>query len=230
MSLVKLNGVAISGLMLVLVACAGGADDVSTEQTGPAVAEVDSGIATASDVAVDTAPSAMQAPEPAGSRPAAKAPVAEPTTTPPPRPATQAVTPPPAKGVPVATVPTPTPVPPTQPAAQPPAQSAGLYTTAQASRGEEVYAMVCSQCHMQAQHSGPVFATTWNGRRVFDLYDLIANSMPMNDPGSLSTQEYVDVVAYILKLNAVPAGSSALRADEASLKQKRIEIRGPARQ
>ena len=228
MLLVKLKGVVISGLLL--VACAGGADDVSPEQTGPAVAEVDSVVTAASSVAADTGMLTMSPQEPADSRPAAKAPVAEPTTPPPPTPTAQPVTPPPTKGVPVATVPAPTPAPPTPPAAQPPAQSAGLYTAAQASRGEEVYAMVCSQCHMQAQHSGPAFATTWSGRRVFDLYDLIANSMPMNDPGSLSNQEYIDVVAYILKLNAVPAGSTALRADEASLKQKRIEIRGPARQ
>jgi hypothetical protein len=64
---------------------------------------------------------------------------------------------------------------------------------------------------------------------VFDLYDLISNTMPMNDPGTLSSQEYIDVIAYILKLNGVPAGKAELRPDAAALKQQRILIEGAPR-
>src|SRR5687768_8642955 len=100
------------------------------------------------------------------------------------------------------------------PAAATPAASAtggvsvttGVFTVAQAARGEAVYTTSCALCHTMAQHSGTGFAAAWNGRRVADLYDIIRNTMPLDNPGGLSDQEYVDVVAYMLQLNGVPAG------------------------
>jgi mono/diheme cytochrome c family protein len=101
----------------------------------------------------------------------------------------------------------------------------GVFTAAQATRGEEVYTNACARCHMTAQHSGATFAATWHNRRVFDLYDILVNTMPLDDPGSLSEQEYIDVVAYILKINGHPAGKAALKPDPATLKTLRIDIR-----
>ena len=106
----------------------------------------------------------------------------------------------------------------------------GVFTAAQAAHGREVYANACASCHMTTQHSGATFASTWNNRRVFDLYDILYNTMPLDDPGSLSDQEYVDVVAYILQLNGHPAGKATLPADPAALKALRIDIRTSAGQ
>jgi mono/diheme cytochrome c family protein len=101
----------------------------------------------------------------------------------------------------------------------------GVFTVAQATRGGEVYAASCAQCHTMAQHSGGGFAAAWNGRRLVDLYEIIRGTMPLDNPGGLSDQEYIDVVAYMLQLNGVPAGKAPLPADAAVLRDLRIEVK-----
>ena len=101
----------------------------------------------------------------------------------------------------------------------------GVYSAAQAARGREVYTTSCAQCHTVAQHSGSTFAAAWNNRRLFDLYDIVQMTMPLDNPGGLGEQEYIDVVAYMLELNGVPAGKAALRADAAALKTLRIDVK-----
>jgi mono/diheme cytochrome c family protein len=112
----------------------------------------------------------------------------------------------------------------TKPGAKPAAPAAGVYTAAQATRGLQVFRNTCSRCHTVAQYSGGAFEAAWGKRRVFDLYEVLTNTMPQDDPGGLSTQEYVDVIAYMLKLNGLPSGTKALSADPAAMKQIRIEI------
>ena len=104
----------------------------------------------------------------------------------------------------------------------------GVYTAAQAERGAEVYAGFCRSCHAAASHSGPVFAGTWKGRTVADLYGYVSEQMPKNDPGGLDAAQYADVVAYILRVNAMPAGRSELRPDPAALAAIRIDVVAPA--
>jgi hypothetical protein len=41
--------------------------------------------------------------------------------------------------------------------------------------------------------------------------------MPEDNPSSLSEQEYVDVVAYMLTVGGIPAGDDELQADPRSL-------------
>ena len=40
------------------------------------------------------------------------------------------------------------------------------------------------------------------------LLDVIANTMPQSDPGSLKPEEYAAVTAYILQQNGYPAGAA----------------------
>ncbi len=101
----------------------------------------------------------------------------------------------------------------------------GVFTVAQAARGGEIYTVSCAQCHTMAQHSGGGFAAAWNGRRLVDLYEIIRGTMPLDNPGGLSDQEYIDVVAYMLQLNGVPAGKAPLPADAAVLRDLRIEVK-----
>ena len=42
------------------------------------------------------------------------------------------------------------------------------------------------------------------------LLDVIANTMPQSDPGSLKPAEYAAVTAYIMQQNGYPAGTAAL--------------------
>lgn len=99
----------------------------------------------------------------------------------------------------------------------------GVYTTEQSARGVDVYAGYCKSCHTPESHTGAVFAAKWRGRRLSELYEYIRDQMPKNAPGSLSDEEYADVLAYLLKMNRMPAGKQQLSTDAAALKSIRIE-------
>ena len=60
------------------------------------------------------------------------------------------------------------------------------------------------------------------GVPVGDLVERIRVSMPQDKPGSLSLQQNVDVVAFILKFNMAPAGQVELPRDADALKAIRI--------
>jgi mono/diheme cytochrome c family protein len=101
--------------------------------------------------------------------------------------------------------------------------AAGVYTAEQAARGRDTYLMQCKSCHTPESHTGPVFASWWDRKPLSELYYFIATRMPKNEPGSLQPQEYIEVVAYLLKLNDMPSGSDELRADSVALKKIRID-------
>lgn len=101
---------------------------------------------------------------------------------------------------------------------------AATYTAEQAVRGERVYQNVCIECHEKLEYTGADFRVKWNGRTVFDLFDLLRTTMPDEDPGILSRQEYADVLGYMLKLNGVPPGATPVSTDDAALKKVKIDI------
>jgi mono/diheme cytochrome c family protein len=111
-----------------------------------------------------------------------------------------------------------------QPAqAQPRSTMAGVYTAAQAQKGREVFNASCLGCHTVASHTGPSFQLKWFGRPLADLFDYVSNLMPKSAPGTLTEDEYVWVMAYILRLNGMPAGTRELNAEPALLKAVRID-------
>src|SRR5437763_10232539 len=80
----------------------------------------------------------------------------------------------------------------------------GAYTLAQAKRGA-LKSGLCTSCHGDGfagggapELVGPEFLARWDGRTVGDLFELIRLTMPDDDPGALSREEYADLVAYIL--------------------------------
>lgn len=102
----------------------------------------------------------------------------------------------------------------------------GVYTAAQATRGEESYFSLCVSCHPPGtMHSEPTFSTRWAGRPLSDLYDVIKNTMPKNDPGTLTPEESVQLVAYLLKMNGLPMGKIELSTEPEALKKIRIDTR-----
>jgi S-disulfanyl-L-cysteine oxidoreductase SoxD len=102
--------------------------------------------------------------------------------------------------------------------------SSGVYTAAQASRGEQTYMNICVACHPPGTYTAPAFRDKWNGSPVSDLFDLISHTMPKQEPASLTPDEYADVVAYLLKINGAPAGKTELPADDKALKEIRISM------
>jgi cytochrome c len=99
------------------------------------------------------------------------------------------------------------------------------YASEQAVRGQQIYQATCVRCHPPGHLEGEAFEVGWNERRVFDLYSLLTNTMPQDKPGSLRDDEYIDVIAYLLQRNHVPASNVALRADTASMRDARIDVK-----
>jgi hypothetical protein len=58
----------------------------------------------------------------------------------------------------------------TKPAPQAPRTTlSGIYTLAQAQRGEEMYYGVCVACHPKGTYAGDSFKKKWRGRPLSDL-------------------------------------------------------------
>lgn len=107
----------------------------------------------------------------------------------------------------------------------PPATATASYTNTQAERGEQLYRRACGECHEIKDHANPDFRFKWNGRSVASLFDNIRNTMPDDNPGSLTRQEYADIVAYLMKSNGMPSGPRPLAPDAAVLSAARIEMK-----
>lgn len=104
----------------------------------------------------------------------------------------------------------------------------GVYSREQADRGQLIYSGMCKNCHSLESHTAVAFTAKWNGKALVDLYNYISEQMPKNEPGSLSAEEYADVLAYVLKLNRMPSGSDDLpNAD--GMKTIRIDTSIPVR-
>lgn len=100
----------------------------------------------------------------------------------------------------------------------------GVYTAVQAERGRESYQRACGGCHPLDWYRGPTMKP-WDGASLLNLYDVIATTMPENNPGSLKRREYLDLLAYILSLNGMPAGREELTAPPEALKKILIKWR-----
>jgi hypothetical protein len=99
----------------------------------------------------------------------------------------------------------------------------GVYTREQWMRGRDVYAGLCAGCHPAVTHTGSTFTTSWGGKKLSELFGFLRERMPKNDPGSLSEQDYVDVMSYMLRLNGMPAGVDDMPADSLALTRIRID-------
>lgn len=102
---------------------------------------------------------------------------------------------------------------------------AGIFTVDQAERGSEIYIMSCASCHPPVTHTGAAFIAKWEGRPLVELFEYIRASMPKNDPGTLTELEYIRVLAYLLKMNGMPAGTVELPADTTALGKIRNEFK-----
>ena len=104
----------------------------------------------------------------------------------------------------------------------------GVFTDEQANRGKQTFYSVCLSCHAPSEQSGDSFDQRWKNHPLSDLYTYIQTQMPQNDPGSLDANSAADVVAFLLKLNAMPAGTKELAPDTIVLKTVRItRTKGP---
>jgi cytochrome c553 len=111
-------------------------------------------------------------------------------------------------------------------APKPPGSEEGVYTSAQAQRGERNYIASCSVCHLAQltgnervpSLAGDAFLRRWQPFTLQDLFARVKGTMPQSAPGSLSDQSYVDIIAYILQANGYTTGDRTLIADPVTLK------------
>jgi len=95
----------------------------------------------------------------------------------------------------------------------------GVYTAAQATRGRALYDEKCVSCH-----ANRMWGQDWPEKSLFDVYDIVKNFMPEDNPGSLSATQTRDVIAYILQNNKLPAGTAELPEAVTELKQIRLAL------
>ncbi|NOT27054.1 MAG: cytochrome c, partial [Acidobacteria bacterium] len=102
---------------------------------------------------------------------------------------------------------------------QPRTIDSGVYSAEQAKRGLGVYQAECASCHGEKLEgglgpmlTGGTFLTAWGGRTLTELTDKIQNTMPFQAPGTLTREQSIDIVAYVLQAGGHAAGQAALTA------------------
>lgn len=110
----------------------------------------------------------------------------------------------------------------------------GVYTEAQAKRGEALFGDKCSKCHGADLSGGDApslvgseFGGNWDDLSLGDLAERIRVSMPQDNPQSLTREQVADVIALILNRNRVPAGQSDLPAQAESLRTIKYKANKP---
>lgn len=107
----------------------------------------------------------------------------------------------------------------------------GIFTEAQAKRGQTAYLSACAMCHGRRLNGAPddpdmpsapplaraKFLRDWEGRSLGALFEYMRATMPKGASGSLTDEEYVDVISYMLSVSRMPAGGDDLRPNPQSL-------------
>lgn len=99
----------------------------------------------------------------------------------------------------------------------------GVYSRAQAREGARLYRIGCAACHAPDAFAGSEYMDRWTGRSAAELFRVIQDGMPELAPGTLSRVETAALVAYLFRVNGMPAGDVAMESDAASLEGIRIE-------
>lgn len=94
------------------------------------------------------------------------------------------------------------------------ADGSGWYLSSQIAKGSFEYSQKCAVCHGQQLEGGGApplkgnqFVEQWNGKTLAELYQYVHGNMPLGVGASLPSQEYADIVAYILAQNGLPPGN-----------------------
>lgn len=95
------------------------------------------------------------------------------------------------------------------------------YSKDQALSGRRIYDGNCAACHGEdlagsetaPTLQGDVFFTRWGKRNIQDLVTLVNTSMPPGGNSSLNSDNYSEVVAYVLQSNGIKSSTDGLSAE-----------------
>ncbi len=97
------------------------------------------------------------------------------------------------------------------------APKSGWYTAAQSANGAKAYQKTCASCHgaklqggMGPALVGRQFWLTYAGKKASTLWSAVHTTMPMTAPGSVAAKNSINIMAFLLQKNGVPAGTTPL--------------------
>jgi mono/diheme cytochrome c family protein len=103
----------------------------------------------------------------------------------------------------------------------------GVYTAAQADRGEKVFKQSCASCHALEANgkvsgdapgpdlAGEFFLTRESGNSAWTITKVIKDTMPNDFSMEMTEPIALDLTAYLLKVNKFPDGKAELTAETA---------------
>jgi mono/diheme cytochrome c family protein len=102
----------------------------------------------------------------------------------------------------------------------------GIFTTDQSKRGEAIYNANCAMCHQPdlggkepvPELAGDKFLSHWLNHPVAELFTRVSTTMPQGKPGSLTHDQYIDVISFLIDANGFKSGATELKADSDALK------------
>ena len=112
----------------------------------------------------------------------------------------------------------------------------GVFSEAQSRRGELCYLNICRECHERnlmgggyddiPPLKGEAFLSNWDTWTVGDLFDYMQNEMPPKRKNrvGITSENYADILAYILEQNGFPKGDAELLPDFEPLSLIEIEL------
>jgi len=92
----------------------------------------------------------------------------------------------------------------------------GVFQQAEAERGARLYEVHCSRCHgpdlggYGGVLTGARFMERWREDNLQSLLKKLEDTMPPGPRGQVTRPEYVDIAAYLLRMNGFPAGDNML--------------------
>jgi mono/diheme cytochrome c family protein len=113
----------------------------------------------------------------------------------------------------------------------------GVYSEEQSMRGATLYTRSCVSCHGEDLSGGGVesappliggkFSAKWDDQTLGTLLDQMVMSMPQDAPGSLSRDQHLDILTFILAKNGFPAGKTDLTSKGEVLSAIKIVTKKP---
>jgi len=96
----------------------------------------------------------------------------------------------------------------------------GVYTQAEAARGKQAAAQLCSRCHgvnlaggAAPRLTGSPFFERWHDLKVLDTTAYIQSAMPHEHEVFVSAEATRDIVAFMLQESGVPPGREPMPKD-----------------